>query len=141
MKKIFTAGFITIFVLCFGITLAPGVAWSDSNPATYTFDITEGNITISPGALPGYVKVAYGNNTPQETTTDFSNTQHQITIIGGTATTPVTNCIEIALNATANITLNGVHIKEIWPGLNALKIYIPFYKPDYKKQYSRSSHL
>ena len=78
-------------------------ALAQSNPVTYTFDISEGSITVqSSPNHQGSFEVLYGAS---QSLDDIGPSQ-QITIIGSSTT----NMVEVRVNGTANIILEGVSI-------------------------------
>lgn len=94
------------------LSLMPSVtlpAFAASDAASYSFDISEGNITISSGSGSDTLKVSYGSS---QSLDNISSSQ-QITITCGTntATSQTSTINTIAVNSgTANITLSNVSI-------------------------------
>ena len=74
MKRL-TAIFLT---LCMLLSVLPLGAFAASDPASYVFDIGEGNITIVDGDSAGKIKVNYGDG---RTTEEFDPSQ-VITVTG-----------------------------------------------------------
>ena len=72
MDKRKLLSFVLALILTAG--LLPMQALAASDPPNYTFDISEGDITINNGGSAGTVRVTYGGS-PQTTTPDFPNTQ------------------------------------------------------------------
>ena len=92
-------------VLCvlFLSTLVPVTARAASDPGTYTFDVSEGSITIGAGTDSGTLKVTYGASSTKSD--NIAGTQ-VITFIG----TTTANTVTVASGVTANLTLSGVDI-------------------------------
>lgn len=105
MKKKKLLSFALVFAMMVTMILPAGLpAFAVSDPGSYIFDISEGNITVSAGTNADTLKVTYGasqvlDNIPIDT---------NITIIG----TTTTNQVVVSSNVTANITLSGVDIEE-----------------------------
>lgn len=99
--KKFLSVFMVFVLLLVLIVPAVPPAHAASDPATYTFDISEGNITVSAGTAGGTLKVAYGAGQ----TADNIPAATQLTIIG----TSTTNSVDVNITGqSANITLDNV---------------------------------
>ncbi|MDA8441213.1 MAG: cell wall-binding repeat-containing protein [Peptococcaceae bacterium] len=100
-----------VVALCF-LTFLPGYtpnAMANTNP--YTYDISQGNITISAGTTSGTIQVQYGSGQTVNITTSQS-----ITIIDSSPSTPTANCVTVDVNlGTLNITLEDVNISGTSP--------------------------
>jgi hypothetical protein len=96
-------------VLCIFSLLGPEItATAQSDEASYTFDIREGNIAISVGTNSGTIKVEYGNGE----IVDNIYAAQEITITDSSPDTPTANVIAVNPNieGTLNITLDNVNI-------------------------------
>jgi hypothetical protein len=96
-------------VLCIFSLLGPEItATAESDEASYTFDIREGNIAISVGTNSGTIKVEYGNGE----IVDNIYAAQEITITDSSPDTPTANVIAVNPNieGTLNITLDNVNI-------------------------------
>lgn len=98
----FTSFLLVLFMVITLIIPAGLPAYAVDDPDAYTFDISNGDITVSKGTADT-LKVTYGAT--QTTTADFPNTQ-EITITGTTTDKAI-----VVDGVTANITLAGVDIK------------------------------
>lgn len=87
------------------VGMTPIMSQAASDPSTYTFDISEGRISIYNGTDEGTIKVYYGSGQNIDNIPATEN----ITIIqsGDTATT---NCIYVGASCNVNITLVNVNI-------------------------------
>jgi hypothetical protein len=96
-------------VLCIFSLLGPEItATAQSDEASYTFDIREGNIAISVGTNSGTIKVEYGNGE----IVDNIYAAQEVTITDSSPDTPTANVIAVNPNieGTLNITLDNVNI-------------------------------
>lgn len=105
-KKKLSLVLVLSFILTLALPLGTPV-FAASNEATYTFDISEGDITILAGTAANTLKVTYGA-TPT-TTSDFANSQ-AITIIGTSTEHKVLVNLTNSTNV-ANITLDNADIQ------------------------------
>ncbi|NRY61720.1 X2-like carbohydrate binding domain-containing protein [Clostridium beijerinckii] len=105
MKKKKFLSLVLVLVMLMTLIIPAGLpVYAVSTPDSYTFDISEGNITVAAGSTANTVKVTYGNS--QMTTTDFTDTQ-EITIIGETTT----NKVLVTGYITAKIKLRDADIE------------------------------
>jgi len=100
------------------------VARAASDPSTFTFDISEGNITVAAGTDAGALNVTYGSS--QTTTADFSYIQVITIIDSSSATSSTANTITINCSTPAvpevNIILDSVNIDTFGSGGCAFSI-------------------
>jgi hypothetical protein len=108
MKKRWIAISIAVVLCIFSLLGPPITATAESDEASYTFDIREGNISISAGTNPGTIKLAYGNGE----VVDNINAAQEITITDSSPDTPTANVIAVNPNLAdpVNITLDNVNI-------------------------------
>lgn len=98
------------------IGLMPIDAWAASTPDSDSFDISEGNITISAGTDADTIRVAYGAaGNPQ--TKDNIPEDSNITIIGTTTVSSVT-----VANVETNITLDNVTIQNTASNISSVAL-------------------
>ncbi|MFZ2756855.1 MAG: hypothetical protein WAY93_08320 [Atopobiaceae bacterium] len=87
----------------------PSAQQSFSIPAraavSYTFDVSEGNVTIDKGTTSGTLKVTYGSASPQAVLDDIPAAQ-EITLTG----TTTTNNVLVSGGVTANVTMSSCDI-------------------------------
>ncbi|MGN0995573.1 MAG: InlB B-repeat-containing protein, partial [Candidatus Ventricola sp.] len=74
---------ILCLLLTLGLLLLSAAAMAVSRPEDYSFDITEGDITIEDAGTSEMVKVTYGNGNPQSTTDAFDPQEQEIAVVGG----------------------------------------------------------
>lgn len=102
MKKR-VVSFSCIAVLIFAVMLYFSLpVMAESKPNDFSFDISEGDITVEKSENPSLIRVRYGN--PQKTV-DFANTQ-EITITGTSAANKI-----VVNNVSTKITLDGVDVQ------------------------------
>lgn len=92
-----------IIVIALMLTIPVGIpVYGESTPDSYIFDISQGDITVSPGNTDGKLKVTYDG----ASVVDDIMPSQEIIITG----TTITNKIEVD-GVSANITLNNVNIQ------------------------------
>lgn len=105
---------ILAFVFLFGATLLIGTSrfsFAGSNPGSYIFDVSEGNITISSGTNSDTLKVDYGT----AGTVDNIPKDQEITIMGSSTDYSKNYKVNLDISdLTANISLDDLTIDSVW---------------------------
>ena len=110
MKRL-TAIFLT---LCMLLSVLPLGAFAASDPDSYVFDISEGNITIVDGDSAGKIKVNYGDG---RTTEEFDPSQ-VITVTGTVngGSLVIDTATPVTIKAS-NLTINNAYVDYLSPML------------------------